>query len=175
MSSSRLHWAHAVRLSILAVALALLAGCGFQPLYGERASGARVGDDLQSVRISPLPQRNGQILHNFLRDDINPYGQPAEPLYELRIGLRETSEDSGIRRDETASREVITMRAAFQLVDLAADSVLYEGQARSSSAYNILDDRFASIVSAEDARERALRELSADIKLRLAAYFSARR
>jgi LPS-assembly lipoprotein len=175
MSSSESRWAHGLCLCILGVVLALLAGCGFQPLYGERASGARVGDDLQAVRVAPLPQRNGQILHNYLRDDINPYGQPAEPLYELRIGLRETSEDSGIRRDETASREVITMRAAFQLVDLSADSVLYEGQARSSSAYNVLDDRFASIVSAEDARERALRELSADIKLRLAAYFSARR
>jgi LPS-assembly lipoprotein len=166
--------AHAVRLWILATCLVLLAGCGFQPLYGERATG-RVGDDLQAVRIAPLPERNGQILHNYLRDDINPYGQPAEPAYELRIGLRETSEDSGIRRDETASRNVITMRAAFQLVDLSGETVLYEGQARSASAYNILDDRFASIISAQDARQRALRELSADIKLRLAAFFSARR
>lgn len=175
MSSSDARLAHAMRLLLLAfAALALLSACGFQPLYGERSTGS-VGDDLQAVRIAPLPERSGQILHNFLRDDINPYGQPADPAYELRIGLRETSEDSGIRRDETASREVITMRAAFQLVDLGADAVVHEGQARSSSAYNILDDRFASIVSADDARERALRELSADIKLRLAAYFSARR
>ena len=154
--------------------LAALAGCGFKPMYAETASGS-VNDDLQAVRIAPLPERRGQILHNYLRDDINPYGQPATPLYELRIGLAETTDDSGIRRDETASREIITMRAAFELVDLKADAVVFQGQSRSSTAYNILDDRFASIVSADSARDRALRELSADIKLRLASYFSARR
>ncbi|MND08413.1 hypothetical protein D3C83_309980 [compost metagenome] len=53
--------------------------------------------------------------------------------------------------------------------------MVLQGQTRTSTAYNILDDRFASIISADDARDRALRELSADIKLRLAAYFSARR
>jgi LPS-assembly lipoprotein len=167
--------AHGVRRRLFVFAtLAALAGCGFQPMYAERATGS-VNDDLQAVRIAPLPQRSGQILHNYLRDDINPYGQPATPAYELRIGLAETTDDSGIRRDETASREIITMRAAFELVDLRADAVVFQGQARTSTAYNILDDRFASIISADDARDRALRELSADIKLRLAAYFSARR
>ncbi|HKY95659.1 MAG TPA: LPS assembly lipoprotein LptE, partial [Kiloniellales bacterium] len=145
---------------LIVAALLGLAGCGFKPMYAER-SGVSVNDDLQAVRIAPLPNRIGQILHNYLRDDINPYGQPAQPVYELRIGLAETTEDSGIRRDETASREIITMRAAFELVDIKADSVVYEGQARSSTAYNILDDRFASIISADNARDRALRELSA--------------
>jgi len=167
--------AHLVRRQLLAMgALLALSACGFQPLYAER-NGGSVNDDLQTVRIAPLPQRSGQILHNYLRDDINPQGQPDQPIYELRIGLAETSEDSGIRRDETASREIITMRAAFELVELGGDGVVFQGQARSSTAYNILDDRFASIVSEQDARDRALRELSADIKLRLAAYFSARR
>lgn len=167
--------AHLVRRQVLALlGLSLLAGCGFKPMYAEN-SGGSVESDLQAVRIAPLPERRGQILHNYLRDEINPYGQPAEPVYELRIGLAETTDDSGIRRDETASREIITMRAAFELVDLKADQVVFQGQARSSTAYNILDDRFASVVSADDARDRALRELSADIKLRLAAYFSARR
>jgi len=164
-----------VRRRVLAfAALLALAGCGFQPMYAENGGGS-VNDDLQAVRIAPLPERSGQILHNYLRDDINPQGQPLEPAYELRIGLAETTEDSGIRRDETASREIITMRAAFELVELNGQAVVFQAQACSSTAYNVLDDRFASIVSAQDARDRALRELSADIKLRLAAYFSARR
>lgn len=157
----------------LMLATAALGACGFQPLYGSNAQGASVVDDLATVRIAPLPDRTGQVLHNFLRDRINPYGQSAEPRYELRLALRELREETGIRRDETATRAVLTILANFVLVDLSNQSAALTGQARASSAFNILDDRFASSISAVDAQERALRALADEVKLRLAAHFSA--
>ena len=159
----------------LLAATAALGGCGFRPLYGSDAQGGSVADDLATVRIAPLSDRSGQVLHNFLRDRLNPYGQPSDPRFELRLAMREVTEETGIRRDETATRAILTVLANFVLVDLADQSAATEGQARASSAYNIIDNRYASSVSAGDARERALRSLADDIKVRLAAYFSAAR
>lgn len=150
-----------------------LAGCGFQPLYGTTAAGSSVSGELAAVRIAPLRERNGQILHNLLRDRLNPYGQPTEPRYQLSITVSQVSEETGIRRDETASRAVLTLYAAYSLVD-AQGAVLTQGLARSSSGYNILDSSYASSVARQDAQERALTELAEDLKLRLAAYFSSR-
>jgi LPS-assembly lipoprotein len=159
-------------LAVLALLPLLAAGCGFQPLYGQNAAGSSVDDQLAAVRIQPLKERNGQILHNLLRDRLNPYGQPAEPRYSLSISVSQVSEETGIRRDETASRAVLTLYASYSLVD-AQGQVLTQGLARSSSAYNILDTSYASSVSRQDAQERALTELAEDLKLRLASFFSA--
>jgi len=158
---------------LLPAAGLVLGACGFQPLYGTTSAGQSVSNELAAVRIAPLQERNGQILHNLLRDRLNPYGQPVEPRYQLSIAVSQVSEETGIRRDETASRAVLTLYAAYSLVD-AQGAVLTQGQARSSSAYNILDSSYASAVARQDAQERALTELAEDLKLRLASYFSAR-
>lgn len=155
-------------------ALALVGGCGFQPLYGKTQQGM-VTDDFAAIRIAPLGERSGQMLHNMLRDRLNPYGQPVTPRYELKLVLAETSEESGIQRDETATRVTLTLQAAFALNDLQTGQVLTQGHSRASSGYNILDNRYATTVSGEDAYERALTELAEDIKLRLAAYFAGQR
>jgi len=169
---------HARRLSrrsLLALAglLPLAAACGFQPLYGTTPAGSSVSNELAAVRIAPLRERNGQILHNLLRDRLNPYGQPVEPRYQLSISVSQVAEETGIRRDETATRAVLTLYASYALSD-AQGQVLTEGKARSSSGYNILDSSYASTVARQDAQERALTDLAEDLKLRLASYFSAR-
>jgi hypothetical protein len=45
------------------------------------------------------------------------------------------------------------------------------GRVSAINSYNILDDPYPTDVAAEDALRRGLRELSQDIKLRLAVYF----
>lgn len=151
-----------------------LAGCGFEPLYGRTQQGA-VSDDLASVRIAPLAERSGQRLHNLLRDRLNPYGQPTQPVYELRLSLAEQLQGTAIRTDETASRGILTFAAGYVLVDLASGQAVIEGQTSASSAFNVLDNRYASTVSADNARDRALVEVAEDLKLRLATYFSSLR
>ena len=50
--------------------------------------------------------------------------------------------------------------------------MVFSGQSNSVNSYNIVDSQFATFISERDARERALRELSEDIRLRLATYFA---
>ena len=153
-----------------------LSGCGFEPLYAQRDGDVSTpSDEMAAIRILPLEDRVGQQMHNFLRDRLNPRGQPTAPRYELRVTLTELRADLGIRKDETATRGNLTMSASFELLDVQSRATLVSGLSRSTNSFNILEDQFATLFSENDARERALRELSDDIRLRLGIYFSQAR
>jgi LPS-assembly lipoprotein len=159
----------------LAVAAALLAaGCGFRPLYAPpEPDQASAIESLAAVRIEPLPDRAGQQLHNFLRDALNPHGQPVSPAYRLEIRLTQRTEELALREDETATRANIILNSSFVLLSMSNEEVLYSGRSSAINSYNILDQEYSTIISAGDAMERGLREMSRDIKLRLAIYFSS--
>ena len=128
-------------------------------------------EQLSTVRVEPLRDRDGQQLHNFLRDELNPDGQPVDPAYRLQIKLSQRTEKLGFRQDETATRANVILETAFVLRATGDDRVLYAGRASSINSYNILDEQYPTNVSAADAVRRGLREISQDIKLRLAVYF----
>jgi LPS-assembly lipoprotein len=147
--------------------------CGFQPLHAP-GQGARStpADHLAAVRIVPLEGRVGQQLHNLLRDRLNASGQPREPAYTLRIALRKSTRELGIRKDETATRANLTLSARFELRDLDSRAVLLAGRVVSVNSYDIFDAFYATKVAEDDAVRRGLRQLADDIGLRLALHFS---
>lgn len=149
-----------------------LAGCGFQPLYGPGINNTEVSASLASVRVEPLNDRVGQQMHNFLRDRLNPRGQPVEPNYRLQVSLTERLEELGVRRDETATRANLRMVAQFTLVSADGQTPLLTGRSSSTASYDILTNPFATTVSEDAARERTLREVADDIQTRLALYFT---
>lgn len=157
----------------LVVCVAGVAGCGFRPVYAPPAGPDETPatDQLAAVRIEPLRNRAGQQLHNFLRDDLNPKGQPLQPAYKLQVELSKRVEELAFRQDETATRANIILNSSFVLRAASDGRVLYSGRVSAINSYNILDDPYPTDVAAEDALRRGLRELSQDIKLRLAVYF----
>lgn len=168
-----------VRLEAGAACLLLglaLAGCGFQPLYGRSDTQAvSTLDHMAAIRIAPLPDRVGQQMHNLLRDRLNPRGQPREPAYRLNLELSESRRELGIRKDETATRANLILSANFTLREFGSNRVLLQGRTSSVNSFNILTNQFATSFSESDARKRALRELSDNIRTRLGIYFSADR
>ena len=161
--------------SALLLCLAL-AGCGFEPLYGRGGDGGgAVTEELSSILVFPIADRTGQQMHNMLRDGLTPLGQPAEPQFGLRVRLTETLVDLGIREDATATRANLTMKADYSLVDWQDKAVLFRGRSNSTNSYDILDSQFATQVAEEDARKRALQQLSDEVKVRLAVYFKTAR
>ena len=81
--------------TIALAGLALLAACGFEPLHAPRNGGGSVPAALATVQIANIPDRSGQILRNYLRDEINPYGVPGNPRYRLDIFLTEPASVNG--------------------------------------------------------------------------------
>ncbi|MEM7171734.1 MAG: LPS assembly lipoprotein LptE [Pseudomonadota bacterium] len=156
--------------------LLFVSACGFRPLYGEKQTQpgqATINESLSAIVVYPISDRTGQQMHNLLRDRLNPLGQPDQPVYGLRVSLKEKLKSLGIRRDATATRANLTMTAKYSLVDLRTKKVLFKDQSFSTNSYDILDDQFATYVSENSARERALTALSDQMKTRLAVYFEA--
>jgi LPS-assembly lipoprotein len=155
-----------------AVPLLAVAACGFSPLYGTGANNETVAANLATVRVEPLRDRAGQQMHNFLRDRLNPKGQPTAPDYVLQVDLTESVSELGVRRDETATRANLKMQAQFFLRPIGGQTPVLIGKSSSTTSYDILYKPIATTVSVGDARERALREVGDDIRTRLALYCS---
>lgn len=161
-----------MRRSAAAGALLPLAACGFTPLYAEREEGLSASAEMATIRIDPLRDRVGQQMHNFLRDRLNPNGQPISPSYQLSLQITESLSELGVRRDETATRANLRLSTSFLLRDASSGEALLSGRSTSTTSYDILENPFATTISERDARERALREVADDIQTRLAVYFT---
>lgn len=170
-------WSDGRRRFLLAAAAGaaplLLAGCGFQPLYGRGSVGA-VDDDLARVEIGLIPDRIGQQVHNYLLDRINRAGRPERARHRLDVRLSSSKVILGIERDQTATRAKLVLTADFDLTDLATGEVVLRRSARSANSYNIVDSALATRSAELDATDRAARELAEEIRLILALYFRRR-
>ncbi|UCH75438.1 MAG: hypothetical protein JSU82_06265 [Rhodospirillales bacterium] len=155
--------------ALMVVAL-IVAGCGFEPLYGGKQGGAPHGQ-LASVKVQTIPGRVGQQVHNYLLDRINSAGRPAVPLYLLAVDLDVQQVSLSIEQDETATRAKVVFLANFELQDIATGDVLLSRLARSTNTYNIVDSAVQTRSAEQDAIDRAARQVSDEISLILSLYF----
>jgi len=145
-------------------------GCGFRAIHatsGLVADDSPVGADLARVRIEPISNRVGQLVRNALVERLSPRGEPADPLYTLRIELAESTADVGYRKDGYATLGNLTLNARILLV---RDGIaLLSETATTVASFDYLGPRYASVVMERDARERAATQIADDIRGRVAA------
>lgn len=168
----------------LAVVLGVLvlAGCGFQPVYGPgpgASSGSAVGgvrsltvERLAVTRVAPIADREGQMLRNLLIDRLYVDGVPAAPLYELRVGLRQLERGIDIDATDAVTRTQLVVNATSVLVDRRTGAQLWRANDRAIATFNVLDSPFATVITRQDAQERAVREISEFIVTRLSAFYA---
>ena len=123
-------------ISILALCL-VLAGCGYHPLYGDRAD-AVTSEDLALIYVAPVSDRSGQQLRNFLLEELNASGQPSRPIYTLTSSLNVAATGVSLSRDSTTSRTSLTATAQYALSETASGKVLFSAKSRATDAYDIL-------------------------------------
>lgn len=128
--------------------------------------------ELEQIRITPIENRVGQIVHNSLLDLLNPRGRPARPRYELQVTLRENIARLAVERNAFATRANLNLHASFLLTDRATGQRLYSSRDTVIGSYNLYDSDFATLSAERDARRRAALEISQIIRTKLAAYFS---
>ena len=163
-------WWFRVAASILIAGL--LAGCGFEPLYGRNSFGGPIVPQLNAITIAPANDRNGQLLRNELIDRLRLDGPADHPLYALQLQVQEVQAPIIVTRQETVTRYNMTLTATYFLQDLRSGKLVTSGQVTSLSAFNLLRADFANLIAEQDARARAARELSEQIRTRLALYFT---
>ena len=161
------------RVLAAAVVVAVLGGCGFRPLYGKTGGDHQdVAGDLSSVAIAPIPDRLGQELRNYLLDLLTPRGRPTNPIFTLRVQVKERIEDLAIDNQGLATRANLRLDATYALIkDETGESVL-NGKGLAVSSYNLVSNDYSNLTAENDARSRAALHIARQIRARLGAYLT---
>lgn len=159
---------------LMSLSLLVLAGCGFQPLYGSGSS-SLFATEMRQIEISPIKDRIGQQLRNQLEQRITPKGRARINKYILKVTLSESRQDLAIKKSEIATRANLNFLASYIIIQKATGKTLTSGKSRMVTSYNILTETFATLIAENDARKRAVREMSVDITSKVAAYFKLNR
>lgn len=148
----------------------LLSGCGFRPLYKQTGNTDTV-KDFSQISIAQPEDRPSQQLRNYLLDTLTPHGQPDRPLYRLEYRLTESLGSVFVTRTEEVTRSNLQLSASVYLRDYQTGESLTSISATSQASYNVTQADYANLVSEKNARERALRDVAEQIRLRLGNYF----
>jgi len=167
-------WSRRRALASLAALAPLLAGCGFQPMYG-RGAGRKMAATMTAIEITPIPDRIGQILRNDLIDSLTPRGQPARPIYRLAITLKKSSNALAIQPDATITRFNLRLDASFTLTDVATGKIVYKDRSRAIGSYNAVKSDFATLAAERDSERRAAQSLSEEITTLLGVFLARRK
>lgn len=151
----------------LAACSMTLAGCGLRPVYSSGASGA-AAQALAAVQVESIEGRAGWLLQNALKDRLAAMGQ-ASPRYSLRIRLDDRIEGLGVRADDSVTRERRTLRARYQLVDMASDETLLDETSSWDAGIDVASSDYATVAAENSALERLTQILADRILARVAA------
>jgi LPS-assembly lipoprotein len=148
------------RIAALLTAVLMLSACGLQPLYAGGGSGA-VAQGLAAIDISPIEGRAGWLMRNALTDRLQAgAGQAGAARYRLDVRLDDKLEGLGLLSDETIGRERRTLRARYQLVDLASGEIMLDASAGSDAGIDVVSSEYATIAAENTALENLSREVA---------------
>jgi LPS-assembly lipoprotein len=148
-------------------ALLALSGCGLQPMYAGGGSGA-VAQGLAAVEVPPIQGKAGWLVRNALRDRLGQAGSAGAARYRLDVLLDDKLEGLGLISDDTIGRERRTLRARYQLVDLASGAIVLDASAGSDAGIDVVSSEYATIAAEDTALENLSHEIADRIVARLA-------
>ena len=146
---------------LMLLAAPLLSACGLTPMYAGGGSGA-VARGLAAIDISPIEGRAGWLMRNALGDRLRT-GTGAAARYRLDVRLDDKLEGLGLLSDDTIGRERRTLRARYQLVDLANGQIVLDATAGSDAGIDVVSSEYATIA----AENTALENLAHDVADRM--------
>lgn len=136
-----------------------VAGCaGFQPMHGTASSKAAFND--MSVRVSDgeseLDRAAGFLIRQRLSDRIN---ESASPTYALVIEPKSQRVGLGLTGQNFATRFDGVLTARWTLQTLEDGETVANGTTVSTATYSADGDAYRLLSTADEATERAAREL----------------
>lgn len=156
-----------VRLGLVLAVLSLsVAGCGLQPIYAGGGNGF-VARELAAIDVPAIPGREGWLVHNELNDRLGRGASGSTSQYRLDIVLDDDLEGLGLLTDDTIGRQRRTLRARYQLVDVATGTILVDATAGSDAGIDVVDSEFATIAAEQTALENLAKEVADQIATRV--------
>jgi len=162
------------RLALPLAALLALSGCGLSPMYAG-GGGGPVARGLAAVEVSPIEGKAGWLMRNALNDRLAQSGAHGTPRYRLDVLLDDKLEGLGLITNDTIGRERRTLRARYQLVDIASGNILLDATAGSDAGIDVVSSEYATIAAENTALENLSKAVSDQIVTRLALTLRAQR
>lgn len=134
-------------------------------MYAGGGSGA-VARDVRSVLVSPIEGKAGYLVHSALADRM---GTGNDARFRLDVRLDERLQGEVVRQDRSVSRERRSMRARYQLVDLASGAILLDATADADAGIDIVSSEYAVISAEQTAQENLAKDIADQIVTRVAA------
>ena len=153
------------RIALPLAALIALSGCGLSPMYAGGGDG-KVAEGLAAIEVPPIEGKAGWLMRNALNDRLGQSGTHGSPRYRLDVLLDDKLEGLGLVSDDTVSRERRTLRARYQLVDLASGDIILDASAGSDAGIDVVSSEYATIA----AENTALENLSKDVANRIVSH-----
>jgi LPS-assembly lipoprotein len=159
------------RRALLGVALASLvvAGCGFQPMYGSGFAGPGGGERMKEVDIGLIPGRVGQVVRNELIFKTRGGAEALPARYRLEIALRESAQNLLVDLSGNSQGLMFGLDAEFKLIAVEDNRVVLSAKSVGRASYQKVQSVYANVRGRRDAEDRAARMIADDIRTRLAA------
>lgn len=153
---------------LLAVLALPLSACGLSPMYAGGGSGT-VAQGLAAISVPAIEGQSGWLVRNALVDRLGAGAQgDTAPAYRLDVRLDDSLKGLGLLSDDTISRERRTLRARYQLVDVATGKILLDATAGSDAGIDVVSSEYAVIAAEQSALENLSREVADQIVSRVA-------
>jgi LPS-assembly lipoprotein len=136
-------------------------------MYAGGSAGS-VAQGLAAVDVPPIQGKAGWLVRNALNDRLGQTGAQRTPRYRLDVVLDDKLEGLGLINDDTVGRERRTLRARYQLVDLASGDILLDATAGSDAGIDVVSSEYATIAAEDTALENLSKEVADRIVARLA-------
>jgi LPS-assembly lipoprotein len=143
-----------------------LSACGLQPMYAGGGNGA-VAQGLAAVEVPPIQGKAGWLVRNALVDRLGAADGSAA-RYRLDVRLDDKLEGLGLLSNDAIGRERRTLRARYQLVDMASGDILVDATAGSDAGIDVVGSEYATIAAENTALENLAKVVADRIVTRLA-------
>ncbi|MBB2204656.1 LPS assembly lipoprotein LptE [Gluconacetobacter takamatsuzukensis] len=169
-----------LRRAMLVAMVAVLGGCGFQPLYGtpggSTEAGGTIPDQLRQIYVASIPERYGQELRLFLQQNLAGAEQEDPTGYTLRVNSYVMNEAIDIHSDNTTGRTRATAHAHWLLYTVAPTPMLVtQGDTQVMDGENeTFEQYFAQNLNQAALARRVAQAIADRITQQLAIWFKTR-
>lgn len=149
--------------------LFLLAGCQLAPVYSGGSQGV-AATQLAAIEVAPIPEKTGFLVRDRLLARLQPDGVQETPRYRLVVTLDDRIDGFGVRGDNSIIRERRTLRARYELIDIATEKQVLLATAGSDAGIDVVASEYAVVAAEVTAIERLAQTVADQIVARLAVF-----
>ena len=142
---------------------ALLAACGFTPVYGPGGTGGALQN---RVLVTAPEDRNSFVLTREIETRL---GRANTPAYGLDVTITTSEERLAIDREGNTTRFNLVGVADYALRDTATGQIVTSGTVENFTGYSATGTTVATLAGEQDAQDRLMTILAEQIVTRLYA------